>query len=102
PPQGMCGSGLVDAVSELVRVGLVDHSGRYVPDEVAAERFPHLARHLTKVEQERVFVLHWRGDDPADAVFLSQRDVRELQFAKASMATGWHILPGELGVEAGA
>jgi uncharacterized 2Fe-2S/4Fe-4S cluster protein (DUF4445 family) len=99
PPQGMCGSGLVDAVSELVRVGLVDHSGRYVPDEVAAERFPHLARHLTKVEQERVFVLHWRGDDPADAVFLSQRDVRELQFAKASIATGWNILCKELGID---
>ena len=37
-------------------------------------------------------MLHWRGEDPADAVFLSQRDVRELQFAKASIATGWHIL----------
>jgi uncharacterized 2Fe-2S/4Fe-4S cluster protein (DUF4445 family) len=32
-------------------------------------------------------------------VFLSQRDVRELQFAKASIATGWHILVRELGVE---
>jgi uncharacterized 2Fe-2S/4Fe-4S cluster protein (DUF4445 family) len=98
-PQGMCGSGLVDAVSELVRVGLIDHSGRYVPDEVAEERFPHLARHLTKVEQERVFVLEWRGDDPAESVFLSQRDVRELQFAKASIATGWHILCKELGID---
>ena len=34
-------------------------------------------------------------------MFLSQRDVRELQFAKASIATGWHILLGELGVEPG-
>jgi uncharacterized 2Fe-2S/4Fe-4S cluster protein (DUF4445 family) len=46
-------------------------------------------------------VLHWRGEDPADSVFLSQRDVRELQFAKASIATGWHILLGELGIEPG-
>jgi uncharacterized 2Fe-2S/4Fe-4S cluster protein (DUF4445 family) len=98
-PQGMCGSGLVDAVSELVRVGLIDHSGRYATDEVAAETFPHLARHLTKVDQERVFVLHWRGDDPAESVFLSQRDVRELQFAKASIATGWNILCKELGID---
>jgi uncharacterized 2Fe-2S/4Fe-4S cluster protein (DUF4445 family) len=45
-----------------------------------------------------VFVLQWRGDDPAGSVFLSQRDVRELQFAKASIATGWSILLAELGV----
>jgi len=27
-PQGLCGSGLVDAVTGLVRVGLLDSSGR--------------------------------------------------------------------------
>jgi uncharacterized 2Fe-2S/4Fe-4S cluster protein (DUF4445 family) len=101
-PVGMCGSGLVDAVAELVHSGLLDHSGRFIPDEDAAERFaPDLAARLTKIGQERVFVLHWRGDDPAASVFLSQRDVRELQFAKASIATGWQILLRELGVEPG-
>jgi uncharacterized 2Fe-2S/4Fe-4S cluster protein (DUF4445 family) len=101
-PVGMCGSGLVDAVAELVHIGLLDHSGRFVPDEDAAERFaPDLAKRLTKIGEERVFVLHWRGEDPADAVFLSQRDIRELQFAKASIATGWEILLRELGVGAG-
>jgi uncharacterized 2Fe-2S/4Fe-4S cluster protein (DUF4445 family) len=99
-PVGMCGSGLVDAVAELCHAGLLDHSGRYIPDDDAAERFPHLAPRLTKIGEERVFVLHWRGDDPADSVFLSQRDVRELQFAKASIATGWDILLRELGVDA--
>ena len=49
---------------------------------------------------ERVFVLQWRGRDPESSVFLSQRDVRELQFAKASIATGWNILLAELGVSA--
>ena len=97
---GMCGSGLVDAVAELVHCGLLDHSGRFIADDEAAVRLPGLARRLTKIGEERVFVLHWRGDDPAAAVFLSQRDVRELQFAKASIATGWNILLAELGVEA--
>ncbi len=96
---GMCGSGLVDAVAELVQSGLLDHSGRFIPDEDAAELHPALASRLTKIGQERVFVLHWRGADPAASVFLSQRDVRELQFAKASIATGWQILLHELGVE---
>jgi uncharacterized 2Fe-2S/4Fe-4S cluster protein (DUF4445 family) len=99
-PVGICGSGLVDAVAELVHCGLLDHSGRFIPDLEAAASHPGLAGRLTKVGQERVFVLHWRGSDPERSVFLSQRDVRELQFAKASIATGWSILLRELGVAA--
>ncbi len=99
-PIGICGSGLVDAVAELVHVGLLDHSGRFIPDEEAAARSPALAAHLTRIGEERVFVLAWRGPDPAQSVFLSQRDVRELQFAKASIATGWNILLRDLGVSA--
>ena len=82
-PQGLCGSGLVDAVAELVGAGILDHSGRFVAD--SSDR-------LDKVGEETVFHL-------ADGVYLSQRDVRELQFAKASIATGWQILCRELGVE---
>jgi len=97
-PVGMCGSGLVDAVAQLVAAGLLDHSGRFVTDEGAAEAHPALAKRLVKVGEERVFVLAWRGEEPENAVYLSQRDVRELQFAKASIATGWRILMGELGI----
>ena len=98
-PTGICGSGLVDAVAELAHCGLLDHSGRFMPDEEAAAAHPELAERLTKIGQERVFVLDWRGSrDPERSVFLSQRDVRELQFAKASIATGWSILLSELGV----
>jgi uncharacterized 2Fe-2S/4Fe-4S cluster protein (DUF4445 family) len=99
-PVGMCGSGLVDAVAELAHCGLLDHSGRFIPDEDARALSPGLGARLTKVGEERVFVLHWRGEDPAESVFLSQRDVRELQFAKASISTGWQILMNELGVTA--
>ncbi|HET8754821.1 MAG TPA: ASKHA domain-containing protein [Solirubrobacteraceae bacterium] len=93
-PIGICGSGLVDCVAELVGAGLLDHSGRFVADEAAAAIAPRLAERLTKIGEERVFML-------ADGVYLSQRDVRELQFAKASIATGWTILLRELGVEVG-
>ncbi len=97
-PVGMCGSGLVDAVAELVGCGLIDHSGRFIPDEDALIAHPALSTRLVKVGKERVFVLAWRGDEPENAVYLSQRDVRELQFAKASIATGWRILMSELGI----
>jgi len=98
-PVGMCGSGLVDAVAQLVVCGMLDRSGRYIPDEQAVELHPELSKRLVKVGEERVFVLAWRGEDPANAIYLSQRDVRELQFAKASIATGWRILIKQLGIE---
>src|SRR5438067_2225494 len=82
-PVGLCGSGLVDAVAELVGAGILDHSGRFVAG--SSDR-------LGKVGEETVFYLH-------SDVFLSQRDVRELQFAKASIATGWTILCNEMGVD---
>jgi uncharacterized 2Fe-2S/4Fe-4S cluster protein (DUF4445 family) len=82
-PHGLCGSGLVDAVAELVGAGILDHSGRFVAG--SSER-------LDKVGEETVFHL-------AEGVYLSQRDVRELQFAKASIATGWQILCRELEID---
>ena len=51
------------------------------------------------IGKERVFVLHWSADrDPASSVYLSQRDIRELQFAKAAISTGWQILLEEAGL----
>jgi uncharacterized 2Fe-2S/4Fe-4S cluster protein (DUF4445 family) len=100
-PRGLCGSGLVDAVSELVRVGLLDASGRLVPDEEALRIAPALADRMARVGEERVFLLHRPEPDaePAECVYLSQRDVRELQFAKAAISTGWSLLLQELGLE---
>jgi uncharacterized 2Fe-2S/4Fe-4S cluster protein (DUF4445 family) len=98
-PLGLCGSGLVDAVTGLVKVGLLDDSGRFIPEEEAAAKAPGLAARLTRVGKERVFVLHWRGG-PEDSIYLSQRDVRELQFAKAAIATGWQILLEQAGLTA--
>jgi uncharacterized 2Fe-2S/4Fe-4S cluster protein (DUF4445 family) len=100
-PKGLCGSGLVDVVSELVRVGLLDGTGRFVPDEQAADAVPKLAPRLTRIGEERVFVLHRETEDtpPEESVYLSQRDVRELQFAKAAISTGWSLLLEELGLE---
>jgi uncharacterized 2Fe-2S/4Fe-4S cluster protein (DUF4445 family) len=82
-PAGLCGSGLVDAVAELVAAGILDRSGRFVAGS---------SPRLDKVGEETIFRL-------ADDVYLSQRDVRELQFAKASIATGWTILCRVLGIE---
>ena len=107
-PAGLCGSGLVDAVAALTEAGIIDSSGRFTQDS-PMERFPdneeargqaqRLADRLAMIGKERVFVLHWSADrDPAASVYLSQRDVRELQFGKAAIATGWRILLEEAGL----
>jgi uncharacterized 2Fe-2S/4Fe-4S cluster protein (DUF4445 family) len=100
-PVGLCGSGLVDAVAEMVRVGLLDSSGRFIAEEEAKERVPSLADRLTMIGKERVFVLHRPspGASPEESVYLSQRDVRELQFGKAAIATGWTLLLEQLGLQ---
>ena len=106
-PVGLAGSGLVDAVAAMVAAGLVDASGRLVaPDAPGVP--PGLAARLRQVGQERVFVLRLPGRRARAAtpttrprwLYLSQRDIRELQFAKAAIATGWMLLLEEQGLTA--
>jgi uncharacterized 2Fe-2S/4Fe-4S cluster protein (DUF4445 family) len=92
PPEGICGSGLVDVVAQLLLAGLLDYSGRLklaedVPDHPLRDR-------LIEIDGVRAFLL-------ADGVYLTQRDIRELQFAKGSIATGIKILMDILGVTTG-
>ncbi len=67
PAEGICGSGLVDTVAQLLLAGLLDHSGRLktpadVPDHPLGER-------LIDVDGMRAFLL-------AEGVYLTQRDIR--------------------------
>ena len=68
-PVGLCGSGLVDAIAELVRLGLVDASGRLVDPGTAQELAPALADRLTTIREERVFVLY---ESDSARVYLSR------------------------------
>jgi uncharacterized 2Fe-2S/4Fe-4S cluster protein (DUF4445 family) len=91
PPTGICGSGLVDTVAQLLLAGLMDHSGRM---KLASDVPGHpLQDRLIEVDGVRAFLL-------ADGVYLTQRDIRELQFAKGSIATGIKVLMDILGVTA--
>jgi len=91
PPLGICGSGLVDLVAQLRLVGLLDASGRLRgPADFPAHS---LRGHLVEVEGMTAFQL-------AEGVFITQKDIRELQLAKASIAAGIHLLLELLGLEA--
>ena len=75
-PVGICGSGLVDAVAELARVGIIDKSGKFVEENSYIGSHAKLFKKIvTTSSGEKIFVLHGSNEDPL--VYLSQRDVRE-------------------------
>jgi len=88
-PKGICGSGLVDTVAQLRLVGLLDAGGKMRSREEVPEH--PLSDRLITIEGVRAFLL-------AENVYLSQRDVRELQFGKGSIATGIKVLMDVMGV----
>ncbi|NLT74476.1 MAG: DUF4445 domain-containing protein [Chloroflexi bacterium] len=102
PARGVCGSGLVDAISELLRVGVIDNQGRMGnPEALAARGLRHLAHRLQGENRHRVF--HLTGSDDSEngsLVSLTQRDVRELQLAKGAVRAGIEIMMKELGLHA--
>lgn len=101
PPVGLCGSGLIDAVAELRLAGLLDPSGRLLDSDKAADRVsPALSRRITLgADGMRAFVLAWPEETGRNRpVVLTQRDIRELQFAKAAIAGGIQVLMEELAV----
>jgi len=96
-PIGICGSGLVDAVAELVRVGLVDASGKLLrPVEARGKFCDALVNRLVETNGVRAFLL----SAPADHIVLTQPDIRALQFAKGAIAAGVHVLMQQLGIAA--
>jgi uncharacterized 2Fe-2S/4Fe-4S cluster protein (DUF4445 family) len=86
---GICGSGLVDAVSELVRVGVIDASGRFA----RADQLPStLAQALRRHEGKPAISLSPRSVAEAGEVLLTQHDVRQVQLAKGAVRAGIEAL----------
>lgn len=79
---GICGSGLLSAVSQLLRVGLIDPSGRFRREGSALD-----ARFEGKGRDAR-----FRLTDGATPVYLYQQDVREVQLAKAALRAGIDVI----------
>lgn len=82
-PAGLCGTALIDAVADLLRVGIVDETGRIRPaGELPADVPEALRGRLITEDEETRFVLAWAEEAAGDeAICLWQKDVRELQLA---------------------
>ncbi len=102
PAKGICGTGLLDAVASLLRVGIVDEGGRMVDIDEAGDLglSSDLLERLHEGEDGMAFWLE-RPTGHGDAgVALTQRDVREFQLAKGAVAAGVKVLLGVAGIGA--
>ncbi len=88
PPVGICGSGIMDVVSEMYRSGVIDRKGALKPGADGVEQnngalaFTLAAAHDTG---------HGRP------ITVSRKDINEIQLAKAAIRAGVEILLSEAG-----
>jgi uncharacterized 2Fe-2S/4Fe-4S cluster protein (DUF4445 family) len=94
PPVGLCGSGVVDAVAELVRIGTINPLGRL------DRRHPRVQ--IAALNGEPRFVL--AGADSVKGgrmLCLGQKDIAAIQLAKAAVGAGTSALMAAAGITPG-
>ena len=83
-PIGICGSGILDAMAQLFLSGIVDQGGKMIKDS-------HPRLQMTQGQPEFVLVTEEEGDG-RPKITITQRDIRELQLAKAAIRASIQIL----------
>jgi len=86
PPRGLCGSGLLDLVAVLLEAGVLDFTGR-----LRTDAGDPLGDRVVQHDGGRAFEI-------APAVYLAQRDVRQVQLANAAIASGISLLLDGVGL----
>ncbi len=97
--EGICGSGLMDAVAVCLENEIIDEAGKLFDPEkddmkYASDVVKANLERLTKVESGNAIMLK-------DEVFLSQKDIREVQLAKGAIAAGIDLMADRLGIKIG-
>jgi uncharacterized 2Fe-2S/4Fe-4S cluster protein (DUF4445 family) len=90
--RGICGSGIIEAVAEMFKAGVVERSGR-INGSISNPR-------LRKAEKGYEFVIA-RAEETSigQDITVSVSDVRAVQLAKGALYAGAKIMMGILGVE---
>lgn len=99
PPRGLCGSGLVDLVALLLRQGAIDEGGRFLNPELLGSSIPSSIRNRLQPSHNGWEFVLAEGSEGSRAITLAQKDIRELQLAKAAIRAGINILMDELSIE---
>ncbi|SMC51325.1 ASKHA domain-containing protein [Sporomusa malonica] len=90
-PIGLCGSGIIDAIAELNRAGIIAVNGRLDPNH------PRVRTEAGKVPE---FLLVTREDSGCNSdIVITQKDIGEIQLAKAAIASGISTLLSACGVK---
>lgn len=99
-PIGICGSGIIDAIAQMIRVGIVNEKGNLLmADEIKDVQVDHkLLKRLRRGKQGKEFVLVWKED--REDIVITQKDIREVQLAKGAICAGIHIMLAEMGKKA--
>ncbi len=91
PAVGICGSGILEAISEMFRSGVLDARGALVGSHPLVRRRDGLNE----------FVLAGSGESGhGKDVLVTRRDVNEIQLAKGAIRAGIEILLAEAGITA--
>jgi uncharacterized 2Fe-2S/4Fe-4S cluster protein (DUF4445 family) len=90
-PTGICGSGVIDLLAELIKVGLIDETGQLIiPSEPKFVLSDEIRNRIQTGEKGNLFIL---SDQAApEAISINQRDIREIQLAKAAIWAGFNVL----------
>lgn len=96
PARGICGSGIVDVCAEMIRSGILEPQGRIItPKEAKAKLPPSIASRVTELDGKAALLLASRDQGAVEDIYVCQKDIREVQLAKAAIASGIHILMKE-------
>lgn len=97
-PVGICGSGLLDIIGELIRVGLIDDTGK-LHDECSSETSKELCQRVREINGKKAFVIAEATECAnGSPVYVTQKDIREVQLAKGAIAAGIMLLVEETAV----
>jgi uncharacterized 2Fe-2S/4Fe-4S cluster protein (DUF4445 family) len=94
PPQGICGSGIIDITAALLKLGVIDASGRMRRPDDTNGLAGTIASRIIEINKSPAF--HLGGK-----VYFTQEDVRQVQLAKSAIRAAMEILLHESGMEAG-
>ncbi len=96
--QGICGSGLIDAIAVLLDARVIDGTGLIDLDHLESLPPPLRAR-VTKRGEERMIILARPGEAGATQdILLTQDDIRQVQLCKGAIASGAAMLQHVAGV----
>jgi uncharacterized 2Fe-2S/4Fe-4S cluster protein (DUF4445 family) len=99
-PSGICGTALIDAIADLLRLGAIDETGRILDSDEAPQTLStEIRSRLVPVNGDTAFDLVSAGESKtAEAIRLYQRDVRELQLASGAIRAGIAIMLRKAGL----